>query len=48
MACMGEMRNVYEVLLIKPQGKIPLGRPGCRWENNIQNELKEIGWEGLN
>jgi hypothetical protein len=40
---MGEMRNVYKILVRKPEGKRPLGRPGHRWEGNIRIDLKEIG-----
>lgn len=47
MACMREMRNVYGVLTTKPEGKIRLGRPGCRWKNNITMKLKGIRWERL-
>jgi hypothetical protein len=41
------MRNSYKNLVGKPEGKRPLGRPRCRWEDNIKTELKEIGWEGV-
>jgi hypothetical protein len=40
----GEGRNVYRVLVEKPEGKIPLGRPRSRWENGIKTDLSEIGW----
>jgi hypothetical protein len=40
---MGENRNVYEILVGKPEGKRPLGRPRRRWEGNIRMDLKEIG-----
>jgi hypothetical protein len=40
----GEGRNVYRVLMGKPEGKRPLGRPRCRWENGIKMDLREIGW----
>ena len=43
MACMGEGRGVYRVLVGKPEGKRPLGRPRRRWENNIKMDLKEVG-----
>jgi hypothetical protein len=33
-ACMGEMRNVYKILVRKPEGKGPLGKPRHRWEDN--------------
>jgi hypothetical protein len=41
---MGEERNVYKVLMGKPQGKRPLGRPRRRWEEGIGMDLKEIDW----
>jgi hypothetical protein len=44
---MGEGRNVYRVLLDKPEGKTLLRRPGCRWQNGIKMDLREIGWEGV-
>jgi len=43
VARMGERRGVYRVLVGKPEGKRPLGRPGCRWENNIKRDLQEVG-----
>jgi hypothetical protein len=39
---MGEWRGVYRVLVGKPEGKRPLGRPRRRWEDNIKRDLKEI------
>jgi hypothetical protein len=47
-ACIGEMRNAYNILSGKPEGNRPLGRPRHRWEDNIRMDLKEIGWEGVN
>jgi hypothetical protein len=41
---MGEERKVYRVLMGKPEGKRPLGRPWRRWENGIRMDLGEIGW----
>jgi hypothetical protein len=41
---MGERRNVYRVLVGKPEGIRPLGRPRRRWENGIKMDLEEIGW----
>jgi hypothetical protein len=41
---MGEERKVYEVLVGKPEGKKPLGRPRCRWEDGIKMDLGEIVW----
>jgi hypothetical protein len=40
---MGERRGVYRVLVGKPEGKRPLGRPRRRWEDNIQMEIREVG-----
>jgi hypothetical protein len=31
----------------KPEGKIPLGRPRCKWFDNIKMDLREIGWDGI-
>ena len=42
MARMGENRGAYRVLLGKPEGKRPLGRPRCSWENNIKINLQEV------
>ena len=43
MARMGEKRGVYRVLVRKPVGRRPLGRPRRRWEDNIKMDLQEIG-----
>jgi hypothetical protein len=40
---MGEDRGVYRVLVGKPEGKRPLGRPRHRWEDNIKMDLQEVG-----
>jgi hypothetical protein len=40
---MGEEIGVHRVLVAKPEGKRPLGRPTCRWEDNIKMDLQEIG-----
>jgi hypothetical protein len=40
---MGEKRNVYRLLVGKPEGKRPLGRPRRRWIDNIKMDLSEIG-----
>ena len=49
---MGEARGVYRVLVGKPEGKRPLGRPRRRWVDNIRLDLQEVGcgyvdWIGL-
>jgi hypothetical protein len=48
VACMEEGRDVYRVLVGRPEGKRPLGRPRCRWEDNIKMDLREIGINGVN
>jgi hypothetical protein len=40
---MGKRRGVYRVLVGEPEGKRPLGRSGCRWEDNIKMYLQEVG-----
>jgi hypothetical protein len=47
VACMGEMKNAYIILVGKPEGKRPLGRFRRRWEDNIRLDLREIGWKVL-
>jgi len=42
VACMGERRGVYRVMVEKPAGKKPLGRPSCKWEDNIKMDLQEV------
>jgi hypothetical protein len=37
-------RDVYRVLVGKPEGKGPLGNPRCRWEDNIKMDVQEVGW----
>jgi hypothetical protein len=49
---MGEKRNVYRLLVGKPEGKRPLGRTRCRWMNNIKMDLlvkgvNVVDWIGL-
>jgi len=44
---MGERRGAYRVLVGKPEGKRPLGRPRHRWENNIKMDLQEVGCGGM-
>ena len=46
VARMGENRVVQRVLVGKPEGKRPLGRPRRRWEDNIKIDLQEVGWGG--
>jgi len=46
LARMGEGRGVHRVLVGKPEGKRPLGRPKCRWEDNIKMYLREVGRGG--
>jgi hypothetical protein len=45
---MGEGRGVYRVLVGRSEGKRLLGRPRCRWEDNIKLDLREIGTDGAN
>jgi hypothetical protein len=52
VAGMGEGRGVHGVLVGRPEGKRPLGRPGRRWADNIKMDLQEVGggfgdWMGL-
>jgi hypothetical protein len=44
---MGEKRNVYRVLMGKPEAKKPLGRPRRRWEDGIRIDLREIDLGGV-
>ena len=44
---MGDMRGVYRVLVGKPEGKRSLGRPRCRWEDNINIDLLEVECKGM-
>jgi hypothetical protein len=46
VARMGEGRNVYRVLVGKPEGKRALERPRRRWEDGIKMDFREIGWGG--
>ena len=49
MACStyGETRGVYRVLVGKPEGKKPLGKPRHRWEDKIKMDLQEVGCGGM-
>jgi hypothetical protein len=41
---MCEGRGAYRVLVERPEGKRPLGRPRRRWEDNIKMDLQQVGW----
>jgi len=43
VACMGERRGVYRVLVVKPERRRPFGRPRRRWEDNIKMGLQDVG-----
>jgi hypothetical protein len=43
----GEKRNAYRILVGKPEENRPLGRPRCRWVDNIKIDLREIGWDDM-
>jgi hypothetical protein len=47
VACMRSKRNAYRILVGKPEGKTPLGRPRGRWEDNVKMDVREIGWDGI-
>jgi hypothetical protein len=47
VARMGEMRNLYRILVGKPEGEISLGRRRVRWEDNIKVDIWEIGFRGV-
>ena len=42
VACVGERNGLYRILVGKPEGKRPLGRPWHRWEDNIKMDLQEV------
>jgi hypothetical protein len=48
VARMGEKIGAYRILVGSPEGRRPLGRPRCRWEDNIKMDLQEAGWVGMN
>jgi hypothetical protein len=45
---MGAKRTAYRILVGKPEGKRPLGRPRCRCVDNIKMDLRKIRWDGMN
>jgi hypothetical protein len=47
VARMGKKRNAYRILVGKPEGKRPLGRPRRRWVDNIKMNLREVEWDGM-
>ena len=47
VALMGERRDVYRVLVGKPEGKRPLGKPRRRWKENIKTDIQEVGCGGM-
>jgi hypothetical protein len=44
---MGETRNACRILLVKPEGKRPLGTPSRKWVDNIKMDVREIKWDGM-
>jgi len=44
----GERRGAYRILVRRPEGRRPLGRPRCRWNDNVKMDLQEVRWTGLN
>jgi hypothetical protein len=47
VARMGETRTPYRILVEKPEGRRPLGRPRRRWVDNIKLDLREMDWDGV-
>jgi hypothetical protein len=47
VGCLGEERNAYRILVGKPEGKRPLGRPRRRWEDKNKIDFREIEWDGM-
>jgi hypothetical protein len=45
---MGEERGAYRILVGRPEGRRPLGRPRRRWEDNIKMDIREVGCGGMN
>jgi hypothetical protein len=48
VTCLGEVRGVYRVMVGRPEGKRPVGRPRHRWEDNIKIDLRDIVMDGAN
>jgi hypothetical protein len=48
VARISEKKDAYRVLVVKPEGKRPLGRRRCRLEDNIKLDIREIEWGGMN
>jgi hypothetical protein len=47
VARMGDGRGAYRILVEKPEGRRPLGRPRRTWEDNFKMDLQEVGWDGV-
>jgi hypothetical protein len=47
VARMGEGRGAYRILMGRPEGRRPLGRPRHKWEDNIKMDLQDVGWGGM-
>jgi hypothetical protein len=47
VACVGKGRCAYRILVGRPEGRRPLGRPRHRWEDNTKMDLQEVGWESV-
>jgi hypothetical protein len=47
VARIGENMNAYRILFGKPEGRRTLGRPRCRWVNNIKMDIRETEWSGM-
>jgi hypothetical protein len=44
---MGDRKGAYRGLVQRSDGKKPLGRPRCKWEDNIKTDLQEVGWGAM-